>query len=79
MDASTTTNAVIDGSSLLPNYYVETRRRTTGSFLCLQKGKFTDEWYLILELDHTEDLGTSIRSIPLCLIYNIIIDGHEYK
>ncbi|RMF30125.1 MAG: hypothetical protein D6752_04675 [Candidatus Nitrosothermus koennekii] len=73
LDASTTNHAKIDKFPL-PNYYVETRRRTTGTFLCLQRGKYNNEWHLILELDHTEELGSSIRSIPLCLIYNIIED-----
>ncbi len=63
----------------LPNYYVETRRRTTGIFLCLQKSKFNNQLHLILELDYIDDIGFKIISIPISLIYNIIVDNYEYN
>ncbi len=63
----------------LPNYYVETRRRTVGTFLCLQKSKFNNQLHLILELDYIDDIGFKIISIPICLIYNIIVDNYEHK
>ena len=71
LDASTINNAVIKFP--LPNYYVETLRRTTGTFLCLQKGKHLNRWHLVLELDTTSDLGSCIRSIPLCLVYKVML------
>ncbi len=56
----------------LPNYYVETRRTTVGSYIALQQGQAQKAWHIILEMDNTEGSGSTIRSIPLCLIYKII-------
>jgi len=56
----------------LPNYYVETRRTTVGSYVCLQQGQAQKAWHVVLEMDNTEGSGSTIRSIPLCLIYKII-------
>ncbi len=56
----------------LPNYYVETRRTTVGSYIALQQGQAQKAWHVILEMDNTEGSGSTIRSIPLCLIYKII-------
>jgi len=59
----------------LPNSYVETRRTTVGEFVCLQQGKAQGAWHLILEMDNMEDNGSTIRSLPVCLIYKIIVHG----
>ncbi|MEM2760476.1 MAG: hypothetical protein QXU32_11880 [Nitrososphaerales archaeon] len=71
LDASTVKGARLKVP--LPNYYVETRRTTIGSYIALQSGKSQKAYHLILEMDNTEGSGSMIRSIPACLIYKIIV------
>lgn len=56
----------------LRNDCVETRRSTVGTFICLQRGKAQKAWHIVLEMDQLEDAGSTIRSIPACLIYRVI-------
>jgi hypothetical protein len=71
LDAATVKNA--DISKLpLANYYIETRRTTIGSYASLQQGQAQKSWHVVLEMDNTEGGGSTIRSIPLCLIYKVI-------
>jgi len=56
----------------LRNDYVETRRSTVGTLVCLQQGQAQRAWHIVLEMDNTEDAGSTIRSIPVCLIYRAI-------
>ncbi len=71
LDAATVKGAKVSKLPL-PNYYVETRRTTVGSYISLQQGQAQKAWHMILEMDNTEGSGSTIRSIPLCLIYKII-------
>ncbi len=71
LDAATVKSAKVSKLPL-PNYYVETRRTTVGSYIALQQGQAQKAWHIILEMDNTEGSGSTIRSIPLCLIYKII-------
>lgn len=70
LDACTVRDAALSKLPL-PNYYVETRRSTVGSFVTLQKGQSQNAHHLVLEMDRTEGSGSMIRSIPSCLIYHI--------
>lgn len=70
LDAATVRSASLNRLPF-PNYYVETRRTTVGSYVCLQQGQAQRAWHLILEMDNTEGSGSTIRSIPLCLIYKV--------
>ncbi len=71
LDAATVTDANISKLPLA-NYYVETRRSAIGSFVSLQQGQAQKSWHIVLEMDNTEGSGSTIRSIPLCLIYKVI-------
>lgn len=71
LDAATVKNAKV-GKLPLRNDYVETRRSTVGTYVCLQKGHAQRAWHIVLEMDNTEDSGSTIRSIPVCLIYEVI-------
>lgn len=71
LDASTVRGATI--KLPLPNYYIETKRTTVGSYVSLQRSQSQKVHHLILEMDNTEGSGSMIRSIPLCLIYKIVM------
>lgn len=72
LDAATVRGAKITKIPL-PNYYVETKRTTIGSYICVQVGQYQKSYHIILEMDNTEGTGSMIRSIPVCLIYKIIV------
>jgi len=72
LDAATVKGAKITKVPL-PNYYVETKRATIGSYICLQPGQYQKSYHIVLEMDNTEGTGSMIRSIPVCLIYKIIV------
>lgn len=56
--------------TLLPNYYVETRKRTVGRFVGVQKGGRWRDLHLIIGFEDT-DGRWEIVSIPLCLVKQI--------
>lgn len=70
LDACTIRNARFSELPL-PNYYVETRRTTIGSYITVQKGEHYNAHHLLVEMDSTEGSGSQLRSIPTCLIYKI--------
>jgi hypothetical protein len=77
LDAATIRNA--DVSRLpLRNDYVETRRATVGSFVCLQRGRSQGAWHVMLEMDKMDDAGSMLRSIPLCLVYKVIAPSLKF-
>lgn len=71
LDAATVKNADLRKLPLR-NDYVETRRSTVGTYVCLQKGQKQKVWHIVLEMDNMDDSGSTIRSIPVCLIYEVI-------
>lgn len=72
LDASTVRNADLQKLPLR-NDYVETRRSTVGEYRVLQQGAAQRAWHVVLRMDDTEGLGSTIRSIPACLVYKVIV------
>jgi hypothetical protein len=67
LDAATVTAARVE-TLPLPNDYVETRRRSPGLFVCMQKGRTWAVPSLIILRDQTDDYRAEILSVPIPVV-----------
>lgn len=56
----------------LPNHCVETRQEERGEFICVQKGRFSGEPFLIYVLKRLDD-KPRLTSVPLSIVYRIVV------
>lgn len=61
-------------TNALHNDAVETRKKTVGIFVCVQKGDAYQEPHIIIGVEKTDNTW-HINSIPMCLVKNVEISS----